>query len=315
MCQTHRPKSLLEAVTYFADPDVCHEYMKGIKWPTGEITCPKCGGDNIGEIKSRRMFQCKAKDCRKQFSVKVGTIFEDSPLPLQKWFVAVWSISNAKNGISSCELSRAIGVTQKTAWHMLHRIRLAMQTKSFKKISGTIEGDETFIGGRISNMHKDKKAKMPKGRGTVGKAVVQGIIERGGAVQARVVPNQRRATLQPIIRENVEPGSMVCTDALASYSGLSDAYIHEVIDHAIEYVRGNVHTNSMENFWALLKRSLMGTYVAVRPEHLDAYLDEQVERFNARKLDDGQRFSRVMNRVLGRRLTYSQLVASAQLTQ
>ena len=304
---TH-PKTLIEAVTYFADPDVCHEYMKGLKWPDGEITCPKCDGGNIGEIKSRRMFQCKSKGCRKQFSVKVGTIFEDSPLPLQKWFVAVWMIANAKNGVSSCELHQAVGVTQKTAWHMLHRIRLAMQTKSFKKISGEVESDETFVGGRKSNMHKAKRDAKPKGRGTVGKAVVQGIIERGGEVHARVVPNQKRSTLHAIIRENVEPGSTVYTDALKSYEGLDDEYVHGIIDHAVKYVDGRVHTNTMENFWALLKRSLMGTYVAVDPKHLDAYLDEQVERFNARKLDDGGRFQRVIGRVLGRRLTWADLV-------
>lgn len=306
MCQAH-PTTLIEAVTYFADPQVCHEYMKSIKWPDGEITCPKCGEENIGEIKSRRLFQCKAKGCRKQFSVKVGTIFEDSPLPLQKWFVAVWCISNAKNGVSSCELARSIGVTQKTAWHMLHRIRLAMQTKTFRKIQGQVEGDETFIGGRYSNMHKAKKDRMPKGRGIAGKVVVQGIIERGGEVQAKVVPNTKRSTLQRIIRDNVEPGSEVFTDTHASYAGLDDQFVHAMIDHAIRYVDGKVHTNSMENFWALLKRSLGGTYVSVAPEHLDAYLDEQVERFNARKLDDGGRFQRVMGRVLGRQLTWSAL--------
>src|SRR6185312_6508805 len=149
------PQTLMEAVTYFADPNRCHEYMKSIKWPDGRISCPQCGGLEVGEIKSRRMFQCKAKGCRKQFSVKVGTIFEDSPLPLQKWFVAVWSITNAKNGISSCELGRAIGVTQKSAWFMLHRIRLAMKTGTFARIKGEIEADETFVGGLSKNMHKN----------------------------------------------------------------------------------------------------------------------------------------------------------------
>lgn len=181
MSENH-PTSLIEAVTYFADPQVCHEYMKSIKWPDDDMACPKCGSVNVGEIKSRCMFQCREKGCRKQFSTKVGTIFEDSPLSLHKWFVAVWCIANSKNGISSCELARAIGVTQKTAWFMLHRIRLAMQTKTFKKIKGEVEGDETFIGGRLSNRHKSKRAKKPKGRGTVGKTVVQGIIERGGEV-------------------------------------------------------------------------------------------------------------------------------------
>ncbi len=193
---TEHPKTLIDAVTYFADPQVCHDYMKSIRWPDGVIVCPKCGGDKVGEIASRRMFQCKSKGCRKQFSTKVGTIFEGSPLSLQKWFVAVWSIANAKNGISSCELARAIGVTQKSAWFMLHRVRLAMKTKSFKKrIKGEIEGDETFIGGKMRNMHKSKRRKLPKGRGTVGKAVVQGLLERRGEARVRVVKDQKRSTL------------------------------------------------------------------------------------------------------------------------
>lgn len=309
MMSEKHPTSLIEAVTFFADPQVCHEYMKSIKWPDGVINCPKCESESVGEIKSRCMFQCRSKDCRKQFSTKVGTIFDDSPLSLQKWFVAVWCIANAKNGISSCELARAIKVTQKTAWFMLHRIRLAMQTKSFRKIKGEVEGDETFVGGRLSNMHKAKRSKRPKGRGTVGKTIVQGIIERGGEVKAKVVPNQKRGTLQKIIRDNVEPGTAVYTDSLKSYEGLSGDYIHAMIDHAVKYVDGRVHTNTMENFWALLKRSLAGTYVAVAPEHLDAYLDEQVERFNARKLDDGGRYQRVMKRVSGRRLTWESLTS------
>lgn len=180
MMSEKEPKSLLEAVRYFSDLDRCHEYMVSIKWPEGEITCPKCGGDRIGNIKSRHMLQCKAKGCRKQFSAKVGTIFEDSPLGLDKWFVAVWCIANAKNGISSCELARSLGVTQKTAWFMLHRIRLAMQTKTFQKMSGEVEGDESFVGGKFSNMHKSKRAQKPKGRGAIGKTIVQGLIERGG---------------------------------------------------------------------------------------------------------------------------------------
>ncbi len=304
---TSFPQSLLEAVRHFTDPDRCHEYMKSMKWPDGRIVCPKCGGDHVGEIKSRRMFQCKTKDCRKQFSVKVGTIFEDSPLGLDKWFVAAWSIANAKNGISSCELARALGVTQKSAWFMLHRIRLAMKTESFNRITGEIEGDETFVGGKFKNMHKSKRAAMPAGRGTIGKAVVQGLIERGGEVRCRVVPNQKRKTLQTIIRENVEPGATVYTDALRSYAGLGDEYVHAVIDHAIAYVDGRVHTNCMENFWALLKRSLSGTYVAVSPVHLDRYLDEQTMRFNTRKGKDSERFERVMGATPGRRVTYDQL--------
>jgi transposase-like protein len=306
------PQTLMDAVMYFADPGRCHEYMKSIKWPDGQISCPQCGGSAIGEIKSRRMFQCKAKGCRKQFSVKVGTIFEDSPLPLQKWFVAVWSITNAKNGISSCELARAIGVTQKSAWFMLHRIRLAMKTGTFTRIRGEIEADETFIGGLSKNMHKNRRERTITGTGGSGKTAVLGILQRtsdteSSRVTAEVVPNTRGETLQPKIREAVEPGSTLYTDAWASYRGLSDKYAHEIIDHAIEYVRDKIHTNGIENFWSLLKRTLRGTYVHVDPGHLDRYLDEQALRFNERKVNDRVRFVTVMGRVPGRRLTYIQL--------
>lgn len=309
--ETNQPQSLMEAVTYFADPDVTFNYMKSIKWPDGKVVCPSCGGEHIGEIKSRRMFQCKNKECRKQFSVKVGTIFEDSPLSLQKWFVAVWFLANTKNGTSSCELARALDVTQKTAWFMLHRIRLAMQTKSFRKIQGEVEGDETFIGGRLHNMHKHKKAEVRKrwnGRGIVGKTVVQGLLERGGEVRAGVVANSRGKVLHKIIRENVETGTRLYTDALKSYRSLGDDFIHELVDHSVQYVRGRVHTNGLENFWSLLQRALGGTYVAVAPEHLDAYLDEQTMRFNQRKLTDPERFNNVMRNVLGLRMTYNQLI-------
>lgn len=311
------PKTLMEAVMHFADPDLCHEYLKSLKWPDGRVTCPTCGGDAIGEIKSRRMFQCKAKECRKQFSVKVGTIFEDSPLPLQKWFVAVWSVTNAKNGISSCELARAIGITQKSAWFMLHRIRLAMKTGTFRRIEGEIEADETYVGGLAKNMHKARRERVITGTGGSGKTIVMGLLERGAEgrssrVKAKVVPNARKKTVQPEVRENVAPGSRVLTDALRSYEGLSPAYAHEVVDHAIEYVRGTVHTNGMENFWTLLKRTLKGTYVAVAPAHLDRYLDEQTFRFNEREDGDGGRFQTVMGSVTGKRITYRQLVAKGQ---
>jgi transposase-like protein len=271
--ELHTPASLLEAVRYFSDPDVCHAYMIRVRWADERPSCPKCGSEKIGEIKSRRMFQCKAAECRKQFSTKVGTIFEDSALGLDKWFVAVWCVANCKNGVSSCELARSLDVTQKTAWHMLHRIRLAMQTKSFRKIKGEVESDETFIGGKATNMHHGKR--KAKGTGGAGKTIVQGLLERGGEVRCVVKPNQRRAAMQSTVRENVEPGTAVYTDGLQSYKGLDADYLHGVVDHAVGYVLGRVHTNGLENFWSLLKRTLGGTYVAVAPEHLTRYLDEQ----------------------------------------
>ncbi len=304
MCDV--PTTLIQAVRYFSDVDVCNDYMKQIKWPDGKIVCPRCQSARVGEIKTRKMLRCK--DCRKQFSYKVGTIFEDSPLGLDKWFVAVWCISNCKNGISSHELARDLGVTQKSAWHMLHRIRLAMQEGTFVKMSGTVEADETYVGGKAKNMHYAVKKERIVGRGATGKMIVQGILNRKGRVIADVVRNAKRKTLMPNIQSIVEPGATIYTDALKSYEGLAEKYAHETIDHSKTYVRGDVHTNGMENFWSLLKRGINGTYISVMPWHLFRYVDEQVCRFNERQMTDSERFVIVMSRVVGRRLRYADLI-------
>jgi transposase-like protein len=298
----NEPNSLLGAAQYFADPAVCNSYMRRIKWPDGKIACPKCSGANIGEIATRHILQCR--DCGKQFSYKVGTIFEDSPLGLDKWLTAVWSVANAKNGISSHELGRALNVTQKTAWFMTHRIREAMTTGTFRKLSGTIETDETFIGGKAENMHKKIREKKIRGRGAVGKRIVHGLLERGGEVRAKVVDSTEAADLHPVIISNVEKGSNLYSDAAASYEALASRYAHEAVNHAIEYVRENVHTNGMENFWALFKRCIKGTHIQLSPMHLQRYVDEEVFRFNQRKTDDAGRFAAVMAQVPGRRITY-----------
>lgn len=301
------PKSLLEAVRYFSDLGVCHQYMRKIKWADGKPVCPHCESDRIGEIATRHLFRCK--DCRKQFSTKVDTIFEDSPLGLDKWFVAVWCIANAKNGISSHELGRALDITQKSAWFMLHRIREAMKTGSFRKLEGEVETDETFIGGKARNMHKAVREKKIKGRGSIGKSIVHGMIERGGEARCSVVQDTEAGTVQVAVRRNVAPGSTVYSDEMPSYCGLEFGYTHEVINHARSYVEGRVHTNGMENFWSLLKRALGGTYVAVAPFHLFRYLDEQTFRFNKRKGSDASRFYEVLLSVVGKRLTWRNLTA------
>jgi transposase-like protein len=259
-------------------------------------------------IKARRIWQCNAghRD-KKQFSVKVGTIFEDSPLGLDKWFTAAWMVANCKNGVSSYEIHRAIGVTQKTAWFMDHRIRLAMQSGTFEKVAGKFEADESFIGGLARNMHKDKKAKIT-GTGGAGKAVVMGILDRErGKVRVKHVENVQRETLQAEIYKHVEEGSEVFTDAWVAYNGLDRDYVHGVIDHAEAYVNGQIHTNGIENLWSLLKRGLKGTYVSVEPFHLFRYLDEQAFRYNNRKTNDAGRFIDVMNGVTGKRVTYKKL--------
>lgn len=309
------PQTLIDAVKHFAGVGVCFRYMVQLKWPDGKITCPKCGSDRVGIVASRSLLQCKDKECRKQFSAKVGTIFEDSPLGLDKWFVAVWFIANTKNGTSSCELARALGVTQKTAWFMLHRIRLAMQTPTFGKMSGTVESDETFIGGKAANMHAKRREQVITGRGAVGKSVVHGLLERAtgdgvSQVRASVVPNTEAETLLPEVTRNVQRGSEVYTDAATSYAPLASRdYFHRFVDHGVRYVMGRVHVNGLENFWSLLKRGLKGTYVAVAPFHLFRYLDEQVFRFNARDKSDAGRFAAVMRCVIGKRVTFRVLCA------
>jgi transposase-like protein len=304
-----QPRTLLEAVRYFADADTCRNFMVELRWPNG-VTCPTCGRTDVRFISTRNLWECKTKHPRKQFSIKVGTIFEDSPLGMDKWLPVVWLLSNCKNGISSYEIARDLGVTQKTGWFMLQRIRVAMETGSFHKVSGEVEIDETFIGGLARNMHKKVRAAKIHGTGPTDKTAVMGVLERKGEVRAFVVKNRKKTTLQAKVRENVAPGSEVFTDALRSYEGLAPEYAHEAVDHAEHYVRGKVHTNGLENFWSLLKRSLRGTYVAVAPFHLHRYVNEQVFRYNARQGTDGGRFLSVAANTIGRRLTYKELIAA-----
>ena len=306
--QPATPNTLVEAIRHFDDELTCIEYVAQLRWPDG-IVCPKCNGTKGATfISTRKVFKCRV--CRKQFSVKVGTIFEDSPIKLSKWLAAIWLMVNAKNGISSYEIHRALGVTQKTAWYMDHRIRLAMQTRTFSKLGGEVEIDETYIGGKARNMHVDKRKKL-KGRGPAGKVIAMGLLERGGRVRTLIVKDTKKDTLQKEVRENVESGSEVFTDQLASYEGLNKEYVHETINHAVQYVRGNVHTNCMENFWSLLKRCVRGTWVSVEPWHLQKYLDEEAFRFNERGLTDGERFHGVVENVAGKRLTYRKLTGNA----
>jgi transposase-like protein len=303
-------KTLQDAILYFSSADNCLNYMVARRWPNG-VECPTCGSKDVRFLANQRRWECKGKHSKKQFSAKNGTVFEDSPLPLQKWLPAAWLIGNSKNGISSWELHRALGVTQKTAWFMLQRLRLAMQDENFGgKLGGEIEIDETYIGGKARNMHKDRKERAleGKGGGKTGKVAVQGMLVRGGKIRATVVENPDYATLVPNIWKNVEKGSTVYTDELRAYFGLQADYVHEVINHTEAYVRDNVHTNGLENFWALLKRTLSGTYVSVEPFHLFRYVDEQAFRFNNRKpMDDGNRFDYLMRKIVGKRLTYKQL--------
>jgi transposase-like protein len=304
------PKTLQEAILFYADPDNCLNFLmaRRSEWKDGVI-CPTCGSKNVAFLKSRRLWQCKTRHPKAQFSIKVGTIFEDSPIGLDKWLVAMWLIANSKNGISSWELHRALGVSQKAAWFMLQRLRLAMQDDlAGGKLSGEVEADETFIGGKARNMHKSKRARVITGTGGKDKTVVMGIMERGGNVRAMVVDNRKKKTVQKHVKDHVEAGAAIFTDELKSYDGLESDFQHAVINHAVEYVNGNVHTNSMENFWSLLKRGLHGTYISVEPFHLFRYIDEQAFRFNNRKdMNDSDRFRELASRVVGKRLTFAEV--------
>jgi transposase-like protein len=269
---------LLAAIRHYSDPLTCIREVAAVKWPNGNPVCPRCDGKEHFFLSTRLMWKCKA--CKKQFSVKVGTIFEDSAIGLDKWLCAMWMLANCKNGVSSYEIARALEVTQKTAWFMLHRIRYAQHYGTIDKMTGTVEADETFIGGKARNMHADKRAEKIHGRGPDGKAIVFGLLDREtGKVKASVVGTRRKKHLHTEIRETVAPGAELNTDALKSYEGL-DEYTHKVIDHAEAYVDGTVHTNRLENFWSLLKRSIKGTYVSIEPFHLFRYLDEQSFRYN-----------------------------------
>jgi len=303
-----KPKTLQQAIRYFSDEQVCIDTVAKLRWPNG-AECPACGHKEHYYLATQKRWKCK--DCRRQFSVKLGTIFEDSPIKLDKWLAALWMLVNCKNGISSYEIGRALGITQKSAWFVMHRLRLALQIGTIRKMGGPskeIEADESFIGGVSKNMHSNRRIRLVKG----GKTPVLGLLERGGNVRAMVVPNRKRSALVPEIMKHVAEDTKLYTDALPSYDVLRTRYQHEAIDHAWSYVRGRVHTNGLENFWSLLKRGIKGTYVSVEPFHLNRYVTEQVFRYNFRaKIDkpfnDAQRFELALSQVAGKRLTFAEV--------
>jgi len=319
------PRTLQEAIVYFGDPGRAFDYAVSLRWPGGKVRCPRCNSDQNYPIRAknkkggtRRLWLCRG--CDQQFTIKVGTIFEDSAITIDKWMTAFWMLVNCKNGVSSVEIHKAIGVTQKTAWFMLQRLRTALADKTVgfrRKMGGPgseVEADETFVGGRTKNMHRDRKARLWKqGRIHGGKTVVQGLFDREARqVRAQVLPDIKRETLQNAVLSNVKYGSTVYTDDAVGYDLLHSRFVHDVVNHAQSYVKGRVHTNGLENFWSLLKRGLRGTYIAVEPFHLTKYIDEQVFRYNNRAtkdnpLTDSDRFALAMSQVAGRRLTYADL--------
>jgi transposase-like protein len=315
-----KPKTLQQAVQYFSDINNCLDYMAHKRWPDGLVVCPTCGRKDVSFLANQRKWQCKSAHAKRQFSAKVGTIFEDSPIPLEKWLVVVWMICNCKNGVSSYEIMRTIGVTQKTGWFMLHRIRLGLSTKrSFGapgKLGGPeseVECDEAWIGGKVANMHKERRARYQTADTKWGKVIVMGILDRTARqIRTEIIPNVDRDTLQAQVLSNVKYGTKVYTDSAPAYGVLGRHYIHDFVNHAEKYVDGRVHTNGLENFWSLFKRNLRGTYVSVEPFHMFRYLDEQVFRFNNRggkraKVNDFDRFDLAMSQVFNKRLTYAEV--------
>jgi transposase-like protein len=305
------PKTLQDAILHFAEFENCKSFVITLRWPDGVVKCPRCQSEKIFWIEKERVWKCYGKHDHAKFSLKTGTIMEDSPIGIDKWLTALWLIVNCKNGVSSCEVARDLGITQKSAWFLNHRIRRAIHSGSFEKLSGECEADETFIGGKARNMHIGARKRRITGTGTKDKTAVMGIMERGGKVRTSVVPNRKRHALQSEVKKHVEAGSALYTDALLSYDGLARDYAHQVIDHAVAYVDGNVHTNNLENFWSLLKGGISGTYVSVEPFHLFRYLDEQAYRYNKRKdMDDYDRFKLAASQMIGKRLTWDNLTGN-----
>ncbi|OFW06622.1 MAG: hypothetical protein A3H96_13245 [Acidobacteria bacterium RIFCSPLOWO2_02_FULL_67_36] len=311
------PRTLQQAILYFSDYTNCHAAVVAVRWPDGVVRCPRCDSERVTYLANARVWKCYEGHARAKFSLKVGTVFEDSPLPLQKWLPALWLLTNCKNGISSYELARALAVTQKTAWFMLSRLRLALQSEHGGKIGGDVEVDETYIGGKSRNMHKHVRDRRGISQGTsmAGKVAVMGLLERHSkkghsTMRLAILAGRKRSHLRPNIEQHVERGATIHTDSFCSYSGLSDDYTHHVIDHAEKYVDDQVHTNGCENFWSLLKRAIKGTYVSVEPFHLFRYLDEQAFRFNERGGTDQSRFILALFGILRKRLTYKALIGS-----
>jgi transposase-like protein len=325
------PQTLQQAIQFFSDYENCRQFMISVRWSDGNVRCPSCGSEKVTYLEKARLYFCSAKHPKQKFSLKIGTVFEDSPIALEKWLPATWLLVNSRNGISSYEIGRALGVTQKSAWFMMHRIRLAVQSGSFQKMGGPgseIESDETFVGGKSKNMSTKRRAQFKIARETsmgdaalVNKTAVWGVLDREQRkVRATVVPKVNRASLQAAVLDQVAPGSKIYTDEAKVYRSLPNDYIHEFVNHMEKYVNGRVHTNGLENFWSLLKRGLNGTYIAVEPFHLHRYLDEQMFRYNnrkdknGRKLTDAERFTLALSQIAGKRLTFAEVTGKVNET-
>ena len=301
--------SLFEMMDAFPTEQTAIDHLRAIRWGDSDerAHCPYCGSTSIMHFKDKKTHKCSEKECRKRFSIKVGTIFHDSKIQLRKWFMAIWLITSHKKGIASTQLAKDIKVTQKTAWFMLHRLRHASETKSFNgPFDGDVEVDETYIGGISKNMHASERKAGKQHQ----KAIVVGVLQRDGDIRATHIPSANRATLHGIVRENVAPDARLMTDASVMYRGLNTIYDHNIVNHGIgEYVKeNNVHTNSIESAWSLFKKQIGGTHHWVSKKHLQAYVNEMTWRFNRRDQEEGERVNNLLRYVEGR-LTYAELTA------
>lgn len=300
-------KSLLQVLDYFKEEKTCIDYLAQQRWGN-EPSCPHCG--NVGAYITNRGYKCKAKECGKKFTVITGTTFENTKISLRTWFAAMYLCTAHKKGISSLQLSRDLNITQKTAWFLLHRVREMLTIHNDEQLTGTVEVDETYVGGKKANKHKKVRAALKEGRGMVNKTPIIAMLQRDGRIVTAVSTIANGETLKPFIYKHVAAGSTVYTDGFGAYNGLDKTYKHEIVRHdANEYVReGNIHTNSIEGFWSQLKRGIIGIYHQVSPKHLHRYAHEFGYRYNTRKVTDIVRFDETVKLCNNKRLTYAQLI-------
>jgi transposase-like protein len=309
MCKTKEIsgfRSILELITYFDTEEKCADYLAYQRWGDNPV-CPHCGHEKVYTLKGKNK-RYKCASCRKQFSVRVGTIFEDSKIELKKWFTAIWLVTSHKKGISSLQLHRDINVTQKSAWFMLQRIRYALSYDFTDSLDGEVEADETYVGGKNKNRHANKKVPNSQGRSAKDKTAVVGMVERGGLLTASTVENVKSETLTREVVKNVKDSATLYTDEWLGYNGLKRIYDHSIVKHNQgQYVNGRVHTNTIEGFWSLLKRGIFGIYHFTSKKHLQKYVDEFVFRYNTRQISDSFRFQFYLSNCQGR-LSYQDLI-------